>query len=91
MRTMPAFDVIGMMPAMIGYLDPGQVAALAEVVEVPVVEEELRADVVGPGVHLPLQVLHLQEPVRGRRVPLREAGDADAEAAAGPEPSPGCG
>ena len=63
------------------HLDAGQVAALAEVVEVAIVEEELRADVVGAGVHLSLQVVHLLEPVRRGRVPLGEAGDADAEAA----------
>ena len=45
-RTMPACDVIGMMPGDDRHLDAGQVAALAEVVEVAVVEEELRADVV---------------------------------------------
>ena len=51
-RVMPFFDVIGMMPGDDRHLDAGQFAALAEVVEVAVVEEQLRADVVGPGVHL---------------------------------------
>src|SRR5438309_11967270 len=50
------------------YLDPRQVAALAEVVEVPVVKEELRTDVVGASVDLALQVLHLLQTIRRRRV-----------------------
>src|SRR5262245_51586723 len=62
-----------------GHLDPGQLAPLAEVVEVAVLEEQLRADVISPGVHLCLEVIHLLEPIRAARVPLREAGDADAE------------
>ena len=61
--------------------DAGQLAALAEVVEVVVVEEELGADVVGAGVDLALEVVHLLEPVGRAGVPLGEAGDADAEAA----------
>ena len=69
------------MPARIGTLDAGQVAALAEVVEVAVVEEQLRADVVGAGVHLSLEVVHLLEAVRRAGVAFGEAGHADAEAA----------
>ena len=63
------------------HVDAGPVAALAEVVEVVVLEEELGADVVGPGVHLALQVVELLEPVGSAGVSLGEARDADAEAA----------
>ena len=62
-------------------MDPGQLAALAEVVEVVVVEEELGADVVGAGIDLGLQIVHLVQPVRRVGMPFREPSDADAEAA----------
>jgi hypothetical protein len=61
--------------------DAGQFAAVAEVEEVVVVEEQLRADVVGAGVDLGLEVVHLEHAVGRGGVAFGEAGDADAEAA----------
>src|SRR5262249_21633598 len=63
------------------HLDPGQVAALGEVVEVAIVEEQLRANVIGAGGHLSFQVVHFQKPVRRSRVSLWEARHADPESA----------
>ena len=63
------------------HADARQVAALAEVVEIVVVEEQLRADVVRSRVHLGLEVVHFQEAVGRSRVTLGEAGDTYAEAA----------
>ena len=68
-----SFDVIGMMPAMIGTADAGQLATLAKVVEIAVAEEELGADVIRAGVDLPLEVIHLLKPVRGTRDAPRES------------------
>ena len=82
--TMPPFDVIGMMPATIGTLNPGQLAALAEVVKVAIVEEKLRADVIGAGVDLALEVVHLLQSIGRRRMTFGKAGNADAEAARDP-------
>ena len=64
-----------------GHADAGQLAALAEVVEIAVVEEELRTNVIRAGVHFPLEVVHLLEAIGRRGMAFREAGDADAEAA----------
>ena len=63
------------------HADAGQLAALAEVVEIVVGEEELGADVIGAGVDLPLEVIQLLKPVGRAGVPLGKAGDADAETA----------
>ena len=59
--------------------DPGQLAPLAEIVEVGVAEEELGADVVGAGVDLALEIVQLLEPVGGRGMALGKPRDPDAE------------
>lgn len=62
-----------------GYVDPHQITTRAEVIEVAIVEEELRADVGRALIDLGLQILHLQQPVRRPRMALGESSDADAE------------
>ncbi len=62
-------------------LNAGQIATLPEVVEIVVVEEELGADVVGPGVDFCLEVVHFQEAIWRDGVSFRKSGHADAEAA----------
>src|SRR5208283_1039081 len=63
------------------YTDSGQLAALAEVVEVMVDEEELGADVVGSGVDLALEKVELVQAVRCARMSFGKTGDADSKAA----------
>lgn len=55
-------------------------AAIAVVEEVVIVEEELGADVVGPGGDFFGEVVHFPEAVGSGRMAFREACDADAEA-----------
>ena len=50
----------------------GELTALAEVVEIAVVEEKLRDDVVCAGIDLCFQVIHFHQPVGGCRVAFRE-------------------
>ena len=45
------------------HADARQLAPFAEVVEIGVAEEELGADVIGAGIDLALEVIHLLEPV----------------------------
>ena len=59
--------------------DTGQLATLAEIVEVGVTEEELSTDVVGPGIDFAFEIIQLLEPVGSTRVSLGEAGDPDSE------------
>ena len=54
-------------------VDPGELAALAEVVEVVVVEEQLGDDVVGSGVDLGLEVVELGEAVGRAGMALGES------------------
>lgn len=61
-----------------GHVDAGEAAAVAVVVEVMVIKKKLRADVIGAGVDLALQVLHFNETVGRFGVALRVARDADA-------------
>src|SRR5262249_16611315 len=63
------------------HLDAGVLAALAEVVEVAVLEEELGADIVSPGIHLLLEVVHLFQAVRRGGGALGAGRDAEAQAA----------
>ncbi len=60
------------------YPDSGELAALAEIEEDPVVEKELRADVVCARVHLFLEQLDLPQPVRRRGMSLGVACYPDA-------------
>ena len=55
--------------------EAAQLAPLAEIVEIRVVEEELGADVIRAGVDLLLEVIELLDPVRSPGVSLREAGE----------------
>ena len=64
-----------------GDVDAREFAALAEVEEVGGREEELGADVVGAGIDLGLEVVHLLKAVGGGGVALGEAGDAQPKAA----------
>lgn len=64
-----------------GDLDSGQIATVAEVVEVAVVEEHLGDDEVGAGVGFGFEVVHLGHAVWCAGVSFWESGDADAEAA----------
>ena len=73
--------MIGMMPGDDRHPDAGQLAALAEIVEVGVAEEELGADVVGAGVNLALEIVDLLEPVGSAGMALGKPGDADPEPA----------
>ena len=68
-----------MMPAMIGHLDPGQLAALAEIIEIGVVEKELGADVVRAGIDLAFEVVQFLEAVGRAGMPFGKTGHADAE------------
>src|SRR5579864_3112813 len=61
--------------------NPLELAALTEIVEVAIHEEELGADIVSAGVNLLFQVIHLLEPVRCLGMPLRKPGHADTKAA----------
>src|SRR5213075_2319329 len=44
--------------------DAGQLATFAEIVEVAVIEEELRDNVIRPGIDLRLEMIHFDQPVR---------------------------
>ena len=77
----PGTRVDGHDPGEDRHTDARQVATLLEVVEIAVVEEELGADIVGPGVDLPLEVVHFLEPVGGVGMAFGEPRDADTEPA----------
>ncbi len=62
-------------------MDAGEGAAVAEVEEVVVVEEELGPDVVGTGVDFGFEEVEFGDAVGCGGVAFREGGDADAEAA----------
>ena len=61
------------------HADARQVAPFAEVVEIGVAEIELSANVVGAGIHLSFQVVHLLEAVGRGGVTLGKPSDADSE------------
>src|SRR5436190_16949821 len=63
-------------------MDAGERATFAEIEEVAVVEKELGHDVVGAGIDLRLEVIHLDQAIWGRRMAFGETGHADPEAAA---------
>ena len=63
------------------HANPRQFAPVAEVVEVAVLKEKLRDDIVGPCVHLRLEILDLQQAVGRGGVAFGETGHADSEAA----------
>lgn len=62
-----------------GDVDPGEGATIPVVKEVVIIEEELGADVVRPGIDLLLEVVHFLESILGGGVSFRKAGDADGE------------
>lgn len=64
-----------------GAVDAGELAAVAEIEEVVVVEEQLGADVVGACVDFGFQQFQFAHAIGGGWVAFGEAGDADAEAA----------
>ena len=59
----------------------GELAAFAEIVEVAVIEEKLRDDVVRARIDLRFEVLHFHESIRRRGMPFRESGHAYPKAA----------
>ena len=62
-----------------GYSNSGVLTPLAEVEEVVVIEEELRANIIRSGVDLLLEIVDLGEPVRRAGVAFRKARDADSK------------
>ncbi len=67
-------------------MNTGQLAALAEVEEIVIVEEELGADVVRAGIDFGFEIVHLGHAVGCLGVSFREAGHPDPEPAAGMAP-----
>jgi hypothetical protein len=61
--------------------DACKVTAFAEIVEIVIVEEKLRTDIVSTRFNFCFQVVHFTKSVGGRRVAFGESGDTDAEAA----------
>ena len=61
--------------------DAGQLAAFPEIVEIAIIEKELGDDIIGAGIDFRFEVIHLDEPIRRRRMALRETGHADPEPA----------
>ena len=62
-------------------MDTGQRASLAEVVKIVIVEKKLGADIIRSGVHLGLEVVHLQQAIGRGGVAFWKTGHTDAKAA----------
>ena len=60
------------------HFDAGQFTAVAEVIKILVVKEELGDDVVGAGIDFSFQVFNLLQPVRRFWMAFRKTGNADA-------------
>ena len=62
-----------------GGADSCQRAAVAEVVEIVIIEEKLGADIVGTGLHLGFEVVHFEQAVGGGWVAFGKSRNADAK------------
>ena len=62
-----------------GHTDARQFTAVAEIVKVMVIQEELRADVIGSRINLGLEIVHLQKPVGRAGVTFGKCGHTNAK------------
>ena len=60
-------------------MDTLQIAAFTKIIEIPVFEKELGANVIGAGIHLRLQVVHFQQTIGRGGMTLRKPSYADSE------------
>ena len=64
-----------------GNIDACQLASVAKIQKIPVIEEKLRDNVVRSGVDLLLEVIHLQEPIWRGRMAFGKSRNANPESA----------
>ena len=62
-------------------MNSSQFTTLSKIVEVAIVEKQLRDDVVRAGIDLRFQVIHFDQSIRRRRMAFRETGHADSKTA----------
>src|SRR5271157_2526001 len=63
------------------HLDARKLTPLTKIVKIRVAEKELGTNVVGAGVNLALQMIHLQQTIRSAGMPLAKPGHADPDPA----------